>query len=93
MGVQNKDENARFLRPDSKGRITLGSLAHGASSFKVTCEKATKRIILEPYTEIPLQEKWLFENKEALGRVQRGLRDSAQKKLKDRGSFSKYMHD
>lgn len=44
------------------------------------------KIILEPYTEIPAQEKWLFKNHEALKKVKRGLEDSAAGRLRDKGS-------
>ena len=53
------------IRPDAKGRIALGALARGVSSFQATVE-ADGRIGLEPYAEIPAREKWLFENKEAM---------------------------
>ncbi len=88
------DEKKKIiLRPDSKGRITLGKMAYGISSFKVTQEKNTDKIILEPYVEIPFHEKWLFENKEALSRVKTGLKESSKNQLKDRGSFAKYIND
>ena len=31
--------NEKILRPDSKGRIALGRLARGVSSFRVTVDK------------------------------------------------------
>ncbi|MDX2050055.1 MAG: hypothetical protein SFT93_02620 [Rickettsiaceae bacterium] len=57
-----------ILRPDSKGRITLGEIANNVSIYRVTVE-GNGKIILEPYTEIPLSEKWIFENKELLEKV------------------------
>ncbi|MEI8295058.1 MAG: hypothetical protein WCG04_00850 [Alphaproteobacteria bacterium] len=60
MKAQKKVQ--KLLRPDSKGRICLGSLAKGISGFKVTVEENTQNIILSPYAEIPLKEKWLFDN-------------------------------
>jgi len=62
------------------------------SSFHVTHHK-DGRIILEPYTEIPLREKWLYENKVALKQVTKGIKDAAQGKLVSRGDFSKYLYD
>ncbi len=53
------------LRPDAKGRITLGALASGISSFRATVD-TSGRIILDPFAEIPAREKWLFENKDAM---------------------------
>jgi hypothetical protein len=79
------------LRPDSKGRIALGELAKGVSSFHVSVEG--DRIILEPYAEILAREKWLFEKPEALASVKRGLADAAAGRTKRRGSFAKHVDD
>ena len=57
-----------ILRPDSKGRIGLGEIANKVSSYRVTIEKDGK-VILEPYAEIPLSEKWIFEDREILEKV------------------------
>lgn len=83
---------AKVVRPDSKGRITLGSFAKGVSSYKITLDRH-HRIILEPFVEIPAQEKWLFENKQALEKVKRGLEDSAKGRIKSKGKFSQYIDE
>jgi len=80
------------IRPDAKGRITLGKLAKGFSSFHAT-QDPEGRIILEPFAEIPAREKWLFENKSALTAVREGLDQSAQGKIRRRGSFARYAND
>src|SRR5580658_9486545 len=80
------------VKPDSKGRITLGALAQGVSSYLITKDKYN-RIILEPHVEIPANEKWLFTNKAALAQVKRGLEDSARGRVKSKGSFAKYVDD
>jgi hypothetical protein len=56
------------LRPDAKGRINLGEIANNVSSYRVTVENNGK-VTLEPYAEIPLSEKWIFENKELLEKI------------------------
>lgn len=82
----------KTVRPDSKGRITLGSLAAGASSFKA--HKDIKgRIILEPQVEVPAAEAWLWKNAAAMKSVQQGLKDSAEGKLVDRGSFASHVKE
>lgn len=58
----------KILRPDAKGRITLGEIANNVSSYRVIVEKGGK-VILEPYVEIPLSEKWIFDNKELLEKL------------------------
>jgi hypothetical protein len=78
------------VRPDSKGRITLGKLARGVSSFGVAVE-SSGRIVLEPFVEVPALERWLFENPEALKRVRRGLADSEGGRTASLGSFSQHL--
>lgn len=80
------------IRPDTKGRIALGKLAYGVSSFHATTD-SMGRIILEPYTEIPASEKWLFDNKPALTAVKKGLSQAAQGLVKSRGSFAPHAND
>ena len=80
------------LRPDSKGRITLGKLAEGVSSFHVHRER-DGRIVLEPFAEVPARERWLFENRKALESVSRGLKETAAGKVKQAGSFAKYADE
>ena len=85
-------EPRKTVRPDSKGRITLGSLAAGASSFKAY--RDTKgRIILEPQVEVPATEAWLWQNPAAMKSVQQGLKDSAEGKLVKRGSFARFASE
>ena len=82
----------RTLRPDAKGRITLGALACGISSFHATVD-ASGRIILDPFAEIPAREKWLFQNKEAKAAVREGLRQAAEGRTRSRGSFARFAND
>ena len=84
--------HAKMLRPDSKGRVALGVLAKGVSSFKATVDD-DNRIILEPYSEVPSREKWLFDNPTALDSVKRGLADAKAGRTKSKGSFAKYADD
>ena len=83
---------SKQVRPDAKGRISLGHFAKGVSSFIIR-ETADHKIILEPQVEIPLQEKWLFDNKEALAQVKRGLNDAKSGNVSSKGSFAKYIDD
>ena len=82
-------EPRKTVRPDSKGRITLGTMAAGTSSFKAYRD-AKGRIILEPQIEIPAAEAWLWQNSAALNSVRQGLKDSAEGKLVKRGGFARF---
>ena len=80
------------VRPDAKGRITLGSLAKGISSYRVH-EEADGRLILEPFSEIPARERWVYENPEVLASLERGLKDSAEGRTAYLGSFAQYADE
>jgi hypothetical protein len=81
----------KILRPDSKGRVCLGSLTEGVSGYKAIVNEQTKEITLKPYTEVPFTEKWIFENKEALSSIKRGLKQSFDKKTTYKGSFADFI--
>ena len=84
--------NEIMLRPDAKGRITLGAMAKGVSSYRAHQDEHGK-IVLEPFTEIPLREQWLWKNPEALAAVQQGIKDAGEGKLHDLGDFTQYAND
>lgn len=77
------------LRPDAKGRINLGKLAEGVSSFHVH-QTEDGNIVLEPYSEVPAREKWLFDNPDALNAVKTGLTQAASGNTASLGSFAEY---
>lgn len=80
------------MRPDSKGRITLGTLTKEYSGYTLK-ESADGTILLEPLVELPAREAWLFKNKETLASVEKGLKESAEGKTKSLGSFANHLKD
>ncbi len=87
MAIQDR----KILRPDSKGRITLGKLAENVSGFEVIEEEG--RIILEPQVEIPAREAWLYKNPEALASLERGLKQAEKGETEYLGSFSQHLEE
>ncbi len=87
--IKRSFQEVARVKPDSKGRITLGKLAQGVSSFAVHVD-GEGRVLLEPYAEIPARERWLFENKTARDRVLRGLADAAAGRVRPLGSFARH---
>lgn len=67
---------SKKLIPDERGRVTLGELAKGVSSYTATWA-ADGTVTLTPMVEIPARERWLWDNKDAMAMVQRGLEQSA----------------
>jgi hypothetical protein len=90
MSEPSNTKGSYRLRPDAKGRITLGKLAEGVSSYRARRQKDGK-IVLEPFVEIPAEERWLWENKEALASVKQGKADAKAGRLVSLGSFKKYL--
>lgn len=80
------------LRPDSKGRITLGALAKNVSSFRVHVEAGGK-LVLEPFAEVPFHERWIYENPEISASIDRGIADAKAGRVVSRGSFKKYLSE
>jgi len=64
------------LKVDQKKRITLGKLAPEEVSSYDAELKENGVIILHPKVEIPAEELWLFNNKDALNSVKKGIKDS-----------------
>lgn len=86
------DPKVLTLRPDAKGRVALGKMADGISSFRAT-QNVDGSIVLKPYVEITLKDSWLAKNPEALASVRRGLADAAAGRVHYLGDFSKYVED
>jgi len=75
------------LTLDSKNRISLTKLLPPGNIRSVKAYMEGHRIVLEPMMEVPVEEAWLFRNKNALKKVLTGL---SQKGSIKRGSFTKY---
>ena len=82
----------KIVRPDAKGRISLGVLPSEISGFKLTTDK-NGRYILEPLSEIPAREMWLHKNPEAMTSLNRGLKELGEGKKGTKMSFLKYLKD
>lgn len=87
---------------DSKKRIAL-TKAMGALRtvfgqdlknvrFEISCNKAGQ-ILLSPEATVPLHEAWLYQNKEALASVRRGIEEAGRGKARKIGSFAKHVND
>ena len=87
---KSKKPSSFTARLDSKGRITVGHIAKGVSSFVVTL-KQDGSLVLVPQVEIPAREIWLHQNPKALQSLKNGLKDSANKRLVSRGTFAKHL--
>lgn len=92
-----KDKNymkvGKGVTPDSRKRVILpGTVVQEGVTYFVY-HNHTGQIILDPQVSIPASELWLFENKDALTSVDRGILESLSGKAIKRGSFAKYVKD
>lgn len=77
------------LTLDAKNRISLSKLIKFKDVISVKASILENGdILLKPMASIPARELWLYQNKEALASLKRGL---SQKKTIDRGSFAQYV--
>ena len=65
---------------DERSRITLGRHLRGIKRFRIF-ENKRGEFLLQPLVELPVSETWLFQNKEALKSVQKGLDDARKGKI------------
>ena len=65
---------------DDKNRLILGELIKGSKRVRLY-KNGRGELLLMPLTEIPTSEMWLYQNKEAMQHVQKGLEDAAEGKI------------
>ena len=79
---------ASSVKPDAKKRVVLPkALVEEGITYHIYINKFGQ-IVLDPQVTIPASELWLFENKEALASVDRGMAETTRI---NRGSFAKYV--
>jgi hypothetical protein len=79
---------SEIMKPDGKKRLSLGMAIEEAGVAYNVYRNRLGQIVLDPVKAVPAYETWLFDNKEALASVKRGLADSAAGRTKDLGSFA-----
>jgi hypothetical protein len=78
-----------FAQPDAKKRLSLGEALGGATAYNIY-RNPLGQLILDPVKAVPASEMWLYENAQALASVKQGLRESAEGKTLNRGSFARH---
>lgn len=80
---------AEGVKPDSKKRVVLpNTLVREGVTYHIYSNRIGQ-IVLDPQVTIPASELWLFENKDALALVDRGMLEGGQ--VINHGSFAKYV--
>lgn len=73
---------------DGRGRVTLGTQLK-TKQFRVL-KNALGQILLDPIISIPESELWLWENKEALNSVKKGLQQASVGEIEEMESFADF---
>jgi len=65
---------------DDRNRLTLGEIFKGYKRIRLY-KNERGEVLLQPVVEVPASELWLFQNREALESVQRGLKEASEGKI------------
>jgi len=86
-----KDSNFKLVtemqKPDAKKRLSIGQAMEDAAAYNIY-RNPLGQIVLDPVKAVPLHEAWLYENKEAMASVKRGIADSAAGRTRSLGAFA-----
>lgn len=92
-----KDEKltriADSVKPDAKRRVHLPKVLIREGVTYHIYTNSVGQIILDPQITIPASQAWLLEDKTTLALVDKGMAESANGRVIDRGSFAKYTKD
>lgn len=69
---------------DSKGRITLGR--DFANQTVVIDDSNPNQLVIRKMVLIPAEEAWLYENREAMKSLRKGLKQASQMQFSDSAS-------
>ncbi|BAF60738.1 MAG: hypothetical protein HPY89_02450 [Pelotomaculum sp.] len=78
--VSSEFEEVGTRTIDERNRITIGELMKGYKRVRIYKNKRGE-IFLQPIVEIPASELWLFQDKEALESVLKGIKDASEGKI------------
>ena len=97
MATIIKDQNlvrvGKPVMPDSRKRVVLPKAVVQEGVTYFVYSNSIGQIILDPQASIPASELWVFENKDILAAIDRGVRESLNGKTINRGSFAEHVND
>ena len=89
---QNMVRVGKPVTPDSRKRVVLPKTVVKEGITYFIYHNSAGQIILDPQVSIPASELWVFQNKDVLASIDRGIRESLNGKTIDRGSFAKHVN-
>lgn len=80
-----------YVRPDARGRLTLGSAAKDADYRVLVNDRG--QILLDPVVPIPASEAWLWENPALRASMERAMKQADAGEFEDLGSFAEFADE
>lgn len=80
-----------YVRPDGRGRLTLGSVAQDTDYRVLVNERG--QILLDPIVAIPASQAWLWESPALRDSMERALKQAGVGEFVDLGSFAQYVDE
>jgi hypothetical protein len=80
------------VTPDSRKRVVLPKAVVQEGTTYFVYYNRIGQIVLDPQASIPASELWVFEDKDILASIDRGMRESLNGKTINRGSFAKHVN-
>ncbi|MBE9122181.1 hypothetical protein IQ269_15560 [Tychonema sp. LEGE 07199] len=77
-----------LISTDTQGHLSL-NLEPKSTEYRVLVNEAGQ-ILLDPITNIPDREQWLWQNPQALAAVKCGVAQAAKGEVHNLGDFSEY---
>lgn len=90
---QNLVRAGKPVTPDSRKRVVLPREAVREGVTYSVYYNSLGQIVMDPQASIPASELWVFENKDILNSLDRGMRQSLGGKTVNRGSFAGHVDD
>jgi hypothetical protein len=81
------------VTPDSRKRVVLPRTVVQEGVTYFVYHNSLGQIVLDPQASIPASELWVFEHKDVLASIDRGIRESLDGKTINRGSFAEHADD
>jgi hypothetical protein len=86
-------QKAKGIKPDAKKRVVLPKELVFEGVIYHVYSNASGQILFDPQVTIPASELWVLKDKNILDSIDKGMIQSADGKVVDRGSFAKYAKD
>lgn len=83
LRINDDFKEVGVLSADNRNRITLGKYLKNFKRLKVF-QDSRGEILLVPIVEIPASELWLYQNKDAMESLQRGLADANANRITEK---------